>query len=467
VLPAGLIAFAVVFGTYLAFLLVHPFGWVIQPVDLQVYYASGHVIRHVPPYYNPHLADPLYGWSAATGHGLLFTYPPFAALLFTVVSFVPWTVLPRLWIAVNILVLVAAVWFTFGLLGYRPGRVRVGATLLATAAVFLAEPVQRDIYLSQINLVLMALILWDLALPDRRWWKGAGVGIAAGIKLVPLIFIPYLLLTRRIRQAAAAGIAFVGTVLAGYIALPAESSHWWLHGLFADTGRVIPFLGKESNQSLRGLITRLAGSMSAGGHMWLVAATLTAILGLGCAVLLARAGHFAVGVLACALTGLLVSPVSWDHHWVWVVPGVAVAGHYAVQAMRAHMPGVGLRAALTWPAAGYWALVVGVCVGYAAWPGAIWGRPYPLGEYGLGFVPGPRFTPLQDIGHGDRPWFYEYHWHGAELLTGNAFVLGGLALLTVLVIASIRVTTLRAAGKPAGAAEPCPPIPRAGTDRGP
>ena len=89
--------------------------------------------------------------------------------------------------------------------------------------------------MGQVNLALMALIIWDLCQPDTaasRWWKGAGVGIAAGIKLVPLIFIPYLLLTRRFRQAAVASGAFVATVAAGFVVLPADSAKWWFGGLF-------------------------------------------------------------------------------------------------------------------------------------------------------------------------------------------------------------------------------------------
>ena len=137
-------------------------------------------------------------------HGHFFTYPPFAALLFSSISFLPWTLLTRVSLAANVVFLLASAWFTFGLLGYRAGRARAGAALLLSAAVFLAEPVLRDIYLGQVELALMALVLWDFSQPDRRWWKGAGIGVAAGIKLVPLIFIPYLLLTRRFRQAAVA-----------------------------------------------------------------------------------------------------------------------------------------------------------------------------------------------------------------------------------------------------------------------
>src|ERR1700760_1724571 len=110
----------------------------------------------------------------------------------------------------NMAALVAALWFTFGSLGYRDRRIRLGATLLAAGVTFWLQPVVRTIYLGQVNLVLMAMIMWDLTQPDvradgrRRWWKGALTGVAAGVKLVPLIFVPYLILTRRFREAAGA-----------------------------------------------------------------------------------------------------------------------------------------------------------------------------------------------------------------------------------------------------------------------
>lgn len=242
-LPAGLLALAAVLVIYFSYLLSHPLGWVLHAMDLHVYYAGGLVTRHVRPYWSPHRASPLYDWPRSVSNGHFFTYPPFAALLFTSVSFLPWTALTRLSLAANVVFLLASAWFTFGLLGYR-GRVRAGAALLLSAAVFLAEPVLRDIYLGQVNLALMALILWDFSQPDQRWWKGAGIGVAAGVKLVPLIFIPYLLLTRRFRQAAAACVGFAVTVLAGYVVLPADSGRWWRHEVFADSSRVVVFLGQ-------------------------------------------------------------------------------------------------------------------------------------------------------------------------------------------------------------------------------
>jgi alpha-1,2-mannosyltransferase len=461
---AGIIGIAVILGSYLAYLAIHPYHWALDPVDLGVYRSGGLIVRHVRPWYDPHLASPLYDWPGYTNLHLKFTYPPFAAVVFAVVSLIPWRVLPPLSVAVNIAALLAALWFTFGGLGYRRGLTRLGATVLTAAAVFWTEPVIRTLYLGQVNLVLMALIIWDLCQPDTRrsgasrWWKGAGVGVAAGIKLVPLIFIPYLLATRRFRAAAVACVAFAATVATGFVVAPADSARWWLHGLFLNGGRT-GFVGWEGNQSLRALLTRLAGSVAGAGPVWLAVALVTAVAGLACAALLDRAGHQMPGLLACALTGLLISPISWDHHWVWVVPGVAVAAAYAVRAMRApdgplrpaaRPAGLDWRRAARWPAAGYWALAGAMLVVYGAWPGVLWGEPHDLGPFSLGVIWQPPSTnPEIYYRLGDRPWFAEYHWHGLELLTGNAFLLGGLALLAVLIAAALRPRTTTTTTTPA------------------
>ncbi len=103
-----------------------------------------------------------------------------------------WGLLLKISVGVNIAALLATIWATIGGLGYRASLARLGGTLLIAGAVFWTEPVQRTLCLGQVELVLMALIMWDLCQPDRRWWQGTGLGLAAGIKLVPLIFIPYL-----------------------------------------------------------------------------------------------------------------------------------------------------------------------------------------------------------------------------------------------------------------------------------
>jgi alpha-1,2-mannosyltransferase len=440
-LAAGAAAFAVSLGLWVYFISGHAGpDWNI-PVDLRVYRDGGLIAAHVRPWYDARRASPLYGWPGYLD--LKFTYSPFAALTFTLLTVVTLHTLVTLVIIVNILALLAALWFTLGGLGYRrrdfrggagqpgtdqPGTgrttaVKTGAVLLAAAVLLWTEPVQRTLFLGQIELVLMAVIMADMCQPDRRWWKGAGVGIAAGIKLVPLIFIPYLLLTRRFRQAAVAAGTFAATVAIGFVVLPADSRQYWLGGAFARGSRT-GFAGFGGNQSLRGIITRLAGSVAGAQPAWLAVAAVTVVLGLACAAALDRAGDRMLALLACALTGLLCSPISWDHHWVWIVPAVAVLAVYGGRA----------RGLARWA---YWGVATAIVGLFGAWPVTLWGEPLSRAAFTLGIIWAP---PDSNPGYnklGDRPWFAVYHWHGLELIAGNLYVLTGVALLGLLMAGAL------------------------------
>jgi alpha-1,2-mannosyltransferase len=444
-LAVGAAAFAVAAAGYAAYILANRTSLWMQPVDLRVYRDGGLIVRHVRPLYQAYRAAPLYDWPGYLN--LKFTYTPFAAMACTVLTLAPFAALTKISVAVNIAAVLATIWMTLGGLGYRRGLDRLGATLLLAAPLFWTEPVQRTLYLGQIEILMMTLIIWDQGQPDRRWWKGAGIGVAAGIDLIPLIFIPYLLLTRRLRQAAVATGTFALTFLVGFAVLPADSRKYWLTGLFAHGSRT-GFVGWEGNQSLPALITRLTGNVAHAQPTWLVADVAVGIAGVVCAALIDRAGHRMAGLLTCALTGLLVSPISWDHHWVWIVPGTVVAAVYALRA----------RGAARWALGG---LAAGLALVFAAWPGPLWHLPANTGGYfeGLIWVP-PLTRPETYLRIGDRPWYAEYHWHGLQLIVGNLYVLTGMALfvaLLVLALGPVRATRAGQAGRrltPAAAAPP-------------
>ena len=439
-LKAGAIAFLAVVASWVIYAVVSGRGGALNEVDLTVYRDGGLIVRHVRPYYDPHTGAPLYDWGGYSSLALKFTYTPFAAITFALISFIPWAAMPALSVIVNIAALMAALWFTFGGLGYTDRRVRLGATLIAAAVTFWLQPVVRTIYLGQINLILMAAIIWDLCQPDNskgrvRWWKGAVTGIAAGIKLVPLIFVPYLLVTRRFREAAMTMAGFLATVLVGFVILPRDSSKWWLHGMVFSDGNRTGFTGWAGNQSLRALATRLSGSIVAGTTPWIIAAAIAFILGMTAAYLFHRAGYELPAILTTALTGLLVSPISWDHHWVWVAPGVAVTGHYAFVTWTKARTN-----ADKWRARGLAALAGFMIFVYAAWPDALWENERHLGRFSLGFLWAQQNTsPKQFSQRGDRPGYVEYHWHGFQLLWGNAYILGGMVLLLVLLGIAFRL----------------------------
>jgi alpha-1,2-mannosyltransferase len=413
-LIAGAAVAAVAAIVYLVALATHPMNDMLKGFDLQVYLGGAHEALHH--------SHSLYTWVFEKHPGIQFTYTPFAALAFAAGLALPFTGLMAIVTVVSLFALVATIWIAFRQLGWEKTS-RLGATMLLSGLLLWTEPVQRALFLGQVELVLMALVVWDLCQPDRRRWKGAATGIAAGIKLVPLLFIAYLLLTRRFKQAAVAAGAFVVTVIIGFIALPNASVTWWLDGNFFQAGRT-GFVGSEQNQSLRGIMTRLIGSVNGTVAPWLLVAIVVGLLGLAAAVILDQRGYTFAGLMAAALTALLVSPISWDHHWVWIAPGLALIVDAAVRAGRAGQ--TGLRAA-------WYALAAAVLVLFAAWPD-FWNAKAGLLQGGL-----INYAPAAGFPSGDNPAYKEYHWHGLQLIAGNLELLVGLGLFVVVVAVALRL----------------------------
>jgi alpha-1,2-mannosyltransferase len=414
----GLVAVCAALAWYVHLTQATPGMWSF-PLDLTVYRDAGLIVQHVQPYYDAHRSSPLYDWPGPPGFGgIKFIYPPFAALPFALIpSHVPILRVEQLSSAVNIVAVVLAAAVTVRALGRERGlsaKRGLGIILIVIAIALMTEPVQRTFYLGQVELVLLALVLWDMFQPDGRWWKGVGVGIAAGIKLVPLIFIPYLLLTRRFRAAAVAAATFALTVILGFIVLPKDSSRWWLHGLFL-RGSYNHNIIYGGNQSLLALIERLGGSH----NEWLAAAVVVGILGLGTATLLDRNGHRVLGVATCALTGVLISPISWDHHWVWVLVAAPVFLYYGLIA----------RGWARWACFATGAVVMAI---FGAWATRLWGEKAILAGWDRGVIWAAPSGNNREL-----------TWHGWQLVAGNAYVLTGLALLGLLIGTAARVTSTR------------------------
>jgi alpha-1,2-mannosyltransferase len=414
-LIAGAAVAAVAAIAYLVALATHPMNDMLKGFDLQVYLGGAHEALHQ--------SHSLYTWEFEKHPGIQFTYTPFAALAFAAGLALPFTGLMAIVTVVSLFALVATIWIAFRQLGWEKTS-RLGATMLLSGLLLWTEPVQRALFLGQVELVLMALVVWDLCQPDRRPWKGAATGIAAGIKLVPLLFIAYLLLTRRFKQAAVAAGAFVVTVIIGFIALPNASVTWWLDGNFFQAGRT-GFVGSEQNQSLRGIMTRLIGSVNGTVAPWLLVAIVVGLLGLAAAVILDQRGYTFAGLMAAALAALLISPISWDHHWVWIAPGLALIVDAAVRAGRARLRGLQVA---------WYALAAVVLLLFAAWPVRLWNAKAGLLQGGL-----IDYAPSASFPSGDNPAYKEYHWHGLQLIAGNLELLAGLGLFVVLIAVALHL----------------------------
>jgi alpha-1,2-mannosyltransferase len=259
------------------------------------------------------------------GYAHWFTYSPFAATVFAVLAAMPVVLARVLWQLASVAALAVAVTVAYRLCGRRPLPVEV-ATL--TAAALLLEPVYHTLYQGQINLILMALILVDVWLVAQGRRAGFAIGIAAAIKLTPAIFAVMLLLTGRragVRAAVTSAVSFVCCGLFGFVVAPEASKLYWTK-LFHDTSRVgVPYI---SNQSPFGAAARILDGVANIGPWFAVVTVALAAAGLTIAVAYARRGDWLAAAATTGTTGLLVSPISWAHHWVWVVPALILLLHH-------------------------------------------------------------------------------------------------------------------------------------------
>lgn len=279
-------------------------------IDLQVYRAGGEaVVRGAPLYDGGVLLD------------LPFVYPPFAALVFVPLTVLPLPVLKIAWTAGGVALVVLVVRRSAAL---QSRQLDPATTALLVAVVLALDPVRTTFYLGQINVVLLALVLADLTGRPEGRLRGVGVGVAAALKLTPLLFVAYLLLTGRRRAAATAVATFATAVGLGFLLDPADSAVYWLQGTFAAADRISPVAG-ASNHSLAGLLAR-AGTPD--GVRWAAMAVL-GIAGLAVAVRVHRRGAELLAITLCGLLAAAAAPFAWSHHYVWFAPLVVLLTHHA------------------------------------------------------------------------------------------------------------------------------------------
>ncbi len=348
--------------------------WHRRQVDIQVYLMGA---RHLA---SAHLYS-LY----LPGVRLPFTYPPFSTLFFWPLTLVPTGLAGVLWAVVNLAALGAIIAVT--LLHVRPEQrsdapgVPWVTVLMLLGPAVLIEPVMLDLSFGQINLVLVALVLLDattrVSVAGRTLPRGIGIGVAAAIKLVPLIFVPFLIVTRQGR-AAVTSLATMGVcTLAAFVANPSASAAFWTK--YVNDQSRIGTVTYISNQSLEGALDRVTHHLWSSGSIGSVE-VVAALVGVALAWWAWRVSSTFLAVLIVGDAGLLASPITWAHHMVWIVP------------------------VLAW-----------------LWWGSDRpksGRVCAVGAAALFYV-----APMWIIAHGPA---FDTHEHGWALLAGNCFTLAAL-----------------------------------------
>jgi alpha-1,2-mannosyltransferase len=326
--PALIVAGAVVLGLlavylqHLAVPLDTPYwGLFGNQLDLEVYRQGAQAVLD---------GDRLY---EAKFVGVMdYTYAPASVVVFIPFAVMTVEMARVVWMAGIFIALYFVIVMCFKYLGYRidwPIRTLSIALVLVST---LMEPVRTTMWYGQINVFLMLLIMWDLLQGKHSRVRGLGVGIAAGIKLTPLIFVLYLVINRNWRAVWLACAGFVGTIALGFAILPRDSWQYWT-GTFIDSKRVgAP--NTVGNQSIRGALANLWQTEHPNALVWITLAVAALVLGMVAASMAHRRGHELLAVTMVGMTGTVVSPMSWGHHWVWVVPLLVIGVHMVLQSRR-------------------------------------------------------------------------------------------------------------------------------------
>jgi alpha-1,2-mannosyltransferase len=313
-----------------AALLVVPVGmvlagvisWVIDwrlGVDSAVYRSGAVALLTGEPLYDKMWLSAEPPWAR-----LPFTYPPTGALLFVPLALFPTQISWGVLSALSVLALALVVRIAIQNVPRRPTWMTPArTTVIVTALALVLEPVWRTLFLGQINLILMALVVVDALVLGTvtgraRHLGGVLIGVAAAVKLTPLIFVPYLWLTGRRTDAVRAVVTFGLLQLLIFAIIPHDFRQFWSVAV-TNPERTGPTFW-AGNQSLDGLILRLSDLAP-----WALGAAIAvgAVLAVPAVYLVRRyhlAGQPLTALLVTAFFGVLVSPVSWSHHYVWVVP---------------------------------------------------------------------------------------------------------------------------------------------------
>jgi alpha-1,2-mannosyltransferase len=309
-------------------------GHAVYRIDIDVYRLGGRAWLDGTELYNDATV-----FQTQAGLDLPFTYPPLAAAAFSPFA---WLSLPAASAAITLTTLVLLivstqivltrlqVWETSSL--REPAWARrcwLSAALVAPAVIFV-EPIRANFDFGQINVVLMTLVIADCVPRRTPWPRGLLLGLAIAVKLTPAVFLLYFLLRRDVRALLVTTASAVAATLLGFALAWRDSWVYWTETL-RDTDR-IGSATLNTNQNISGMLARLGAGEDARFVLWVVLCF--AVLGLTVWAVLRllragsesdTAGDNAVLALICvAMFGLMVSPVSWSHHWVWALPTVVV-----------------------------------------------------------------------------------------------------------------------------------------------
>ncbi len=298
-------------GVAVSFWILYDSTGDIGQIDFRIYQGSASGFAHGESLY--HYRHPTFGLAA--------TYPPFGPLLFVPTSLVNPRVAEVVWLVANMACIALILWLVCGHMMAIDGRLRRLVCLIGPSLAIPTALMWPDLQLGQVNLWIWLAIVADLILVRRgNRWSGVLIGLATAVKLVPGVFILFLVATRSWRPAVRASGAALGATLLAWMAAPSDSQLYWTTLVF-DTSR-IGALSDGRNNSLRFLVAQTSLEESTQVILWLLIVALVVPVGMRLAARSWQAGQDVHAMVVVGCVGALASPISWNHHLIFLLFGL-------------------------------------------------------------------------------------------------------------------------------------------------
>ena len=255
-----------------------------------------------------------------TDVGLPWLYPPFAILFLTPIAFLNEVSAQVIWTVITLVAVivyaVVCVW------NFAADRFHTVTVIALTVAFTLAmEPTESGFKFGQVNILLAMFLVLDLSHRTGRIPQGVLTGVAAAVKLTPLLLVVYYLVTRRVRPALVSLASFAGCTALAWVIFPKASWVYWT-GTFFESDKVgVAYI---SNQSINGMLQRALGDSGTAKILWLVLAAILVVATMVIAHhLFGDYPHLTDAIVLATI--LLVSPISWTAHWILILPLLLVS----------------------------------------------------------------------------------------------------------------------------------------------
>ncbi|MEJ5998724.1 glycosyltransferase family 87 protein [Corynebacterium sp. H130] len=287
-------------------------------LDMEVYRAGARAFLDNAPLYE-HSFD-------VKGVVLPFIYPPFGAATLAPFAMVDSQTAALAVLGMSALLTFLCLWVIARALITDRFHAFVFACVMWPLAL-LSEPHTMNASFGQINVLVMALCVFDVV-PRKRWLpQGTLIGLAAAIKLTPVALCLFFLLKRDFK-------AIGWAALSGAVVTAITACFRWTatKEFFTDTVFKMNSTNEAgvntaylTNQSIKGMLSRWAPSeQSAQAHqaiidgLWLVFVIIAVVAISWLMVVMIKRNMLVDAALANAGLMLIISPISWSHHWVWM-----------------------------------------------------------------------------------------------------------------------------------------------------